>query len=237
MRSSFLLAAALAGAAVAQPPADPDPASFEEIVVRARPGPPAPLRDAIDYYRSYCFDANRRTGRSAPPVEDSDWQPLDEAMRRRFGVGDPDSSAFGLADRGRERTLLMKFERFARPGGLIESRCTLVILGGRDHAALVGQMSALFRGPGTERHVGERDGSPRIGGWRQWLWTGMPQRRSRDWRVVASSRSTRGGTWVVVTDPSFYDSFDYVLGDLKIRQSGRPLSVLSFAYTTRASGR
>lgn len=216
----------------AAPP--PGPAEgLEEIVVAAPPGPLPPLRDAIEYYRSYCFDANRLSGRSAPPVDDSDWQPLDEPTRRRFGLSEPDSPAFGLADRRRGRTLLIKFERLAQPGGLVENRCTLVILGGRDHAALVGQMSALFRGPGTERHVGDPDGSPRIAGWRQWLWTGMPQRGSRNWRVVTPSRAARGGTWVVVTDPNFYDSHDYVLGDLKIRQLGSPLSVLSFAYTTR----
>lgn len=234
MRGLCLLAAltvwSVAGGATPPDPAD----GIEEIVVAARPGPLPPLRDAIEYYRAYCFDANRLSGQSAPPVDDSDWQPLDEATRRRFGVTDPASPAFGLADRRRGRTLLVKFERFARPGGLIENRCTLVVIGGRDHAALVGQMSALFRGPGTERHVGAPDGTPRIAGWRQWLWTGMPQRRSRSWRAVTPSRSAGGGTWVVVTDPSFYDSFDYVLGDLKIRQRGRPLSVLSFAYTTRA---
>jgi len=36
---------------------------------------------------------------------------------------------------------------------------------------------------------------------------------------------------VVVTDPSFYDSYDYVLGDLKTRDS--PVSILSFGFTTR----
>jgi hypothetical protein len=229
-------AALLADGAAAQPPPPPPPENgFTDIVVTARPGPLRPLRDAIDYYRDYCFDANRLSGRSAPPVDDSDWQPLDDTTRRQFGVTDPDSPAFGLVDRARQRTLLLKFERLLRPGGLIESRCTLVVIGGNEHGRLVRQMSALFHGTGTQRHVGAVDGAPSLRGWRQWLWTGMPQRGSRSWRVVAGSGPVRpGGTWVVVTDLRFYDNNDYVLGDLKIREgAGRPVSMLSFAFTTR----
>ena len=226
----------LAGATAAQPAPPPPPDDgFADIVVTARPGPLRPLRDAIDYYRDYCFDANRLSGRPAPPVDDSDWQALDETPRRQFGVTDAASLAFGLADRARHRTLLLKFERLSRPGGLVENRCTLVVIGGNEHGGLVRQMSALFHGTGTQRHVGAVDGAPRLPGWRQWLWTGMPQRGSRSWRVVAGSGPARpGGTWVVVTDLRFYDNYDYILGDLKIRDSaGRPVSMLSFAFTTR----
>lgn len=96
-------------------------------------------------------------------------------------------------------------------------------------------MSALFHGPGTQRHVGEPDGSPSLPGWQQWVWTGMPRRGSRSWRVIErSGRIRSGGSWLVVTDPRFYDSYDYLLGDLKTRTSdGRPVSVLSFALTRR----
>lgn len=229
-----MLVSSLACGVGAQP-APPQEDSFAEIVVTARPGPLPPLRDAIDYYRDYCFDANRLSGRSTPPAGDSDWQPLDEATRRQFGVTDPDIPAFGLADGARRRTLLMKFERLSRPGRLTENRCTLVIIGGDEHDGLIRQLSALFHGPGTQRHVGAADGSPTLRGWRQWLWTGMPARGSRSWRVVApSGRTPAGGTWLVVTDPRFYDNYDYVLGDLKIRESpDRPVSILSFAFTTR----
>ena len=74
---------------------------------------------------------------------------------------------------------------------------------------------------------------PSLPGWRQWLWTGMPARGSRSWRVVAPPRGS-GPTSLVVTDLRFYDQYDFLIGDLKTRDDGRPLSILSFAYTTRA---
>ncbi|TMJ19315.1 MAG: hypothetical protein E6G92_05850 [Alphaproteobacteria bacterium] len=217
-----------AGNGVASPPPD----ALETIVVTARPGPLPPLRDAIDYFRLFCFEANRLTGRSAAP-EDRDWQPLDSAARERLGIADPQAGAFGLADRARRRTLLLKIERIDRPGRLVESRCTLIVIGGDEHARLASGMAALFRGPGTQRHVGEADGVPSLPGWRQWLWTGMPARGSRSWRVVAPPRGS-GPTSLVVTDLRFYDQYDFLIGDLKTRDDGRPLSILSFAYTTRA---
>jgi hypothetical protein len=240
-RSCPLLTLLALTAAAAQPPVDPTgngaasppPDELESIVVTARPGPLPPLRDAIDYFRLFCFEANRLTGRSAAP-DDGDWQRLDSAARERLGIADPEAGAFGLADRARRRTLLLKIERIDRPGRLVESRCTLIVIGGDEHGRLASDMAVLFRGPGTQRHVGEADGVPSLPGWRQWLWTGMPSRGSHSWRTVAPVRAS-GPTWLVVTDLRFYDQYDYVLGDLKTREAGRPLSILSFAYTTRAA--
>ena len=229
MRRAVLPVAALLAAPAPAIAQDDD---FADIEVVARPGPLPPLRDAIDYFRDLCFEANRQSGRSAAPVDDTDWQALGAGLRRRLAVEDPEGLAYGLADPARQRTLLLKIERFARPNRLIESRCTLVVIGGGEHAALPGRMAALFGGPGTERHVGELDGVPSLPGWRQWLWTAMPGRGARNWRV----RSARGGSpgWLVVTDTAFYDRFDYVLGDLKTRRrGGSSVSMLSFSLTRR----
>ncbi len=155
-------------------------------------------------------------------------------MRARFGIADPSVPAFSFTDEGRGHVLLLKFERFGQKNRVIENRCTLVVIGGRNHDRLPSQMARLFKGAGTERHVGHAAGAPAVKGWRQWVWTGMPQRGSREWRAVRPSRGANGGTWLVVTDPAFYDNFDYILGDLKTRtDGGRPVSMLSFSYLRR----
>jgi len=209
---------------------------LEDIVVTARKGAPPPKLDPIGYYRRYCFDANRHDGRSAPPFDDLDWEPLDDTTRSRFGISDRNTPAFSLVYPDPGGILLLKFETFFRPGNLVENRCTLVLIGGHDHEALSKRLSAVFRGPATQRHIGQRDGSERIDGWDQWLWTGMPGRRSKSWQTInGEGRRVPGGTWLVVTDPKFYDDHDYILGDLKTRRAhGQPLSVISFAYTTKA---
>jgi hypothetical protein len=96
-------------------------------------------------------------------------------------------------------------------------------------------MSSLFKGGGTERHVGHPAGSSAVKGWRQWVWTGRPRRGSRNWRATDPGRGASGGTWLVVTDPAFYDEFEYILGDLKTKtDTGRPVSMLSFSYLRRS---
>ncbi len=240
--SPFLaLTLALSGIVQAQqPPAQEAPDEhLGDIVVTARKGRPPAKLDAMGYYRRYCFDANRLTGQSAPPFGDTDWESLGDKTRLQFGISDPDTPAFGLVDTTRGNTLLLKFESFARPGHLVENRCTMVVIGGQNHDSLPGQLSAMFRGPATQRQVGHPDGTERIKGWRQWLWTGMPARRSKSWRTInAETRRAPGGTWVVVTNLAFYNDHDYILGDLKTRQGdGPPLSVASFAYTTRQKGK
>lgn len=214
-----------------EPPAD----AFEEIVVTARKDAPPPTLDAVGYFRRYCYEPNRMTGTSASPSDDLEWEPLDEPARQRFGITDAEVPAFGLAKTSRGSALLLKAERYSRPGGLSESHCTLVVMGGDEHARLPQRLSALFGGSGTQRHVGKRDGSPRIAGWEQWLWSAMPARGSKRWREVnAGLRSGGRATWVVVANLRFYDEHDYVMGDLKTRQGpGKALSVMTLVYTTK----
>lgn len=211
--------------------------NFDDIVVTARKGAPPPKLDAIGYFRRYCYEPNRMTGKSALPSDDLDWEPLGDRTRAQFGIIDTEIPAFGLADASRGSTLLLKVERFPKPGGLVESRCTMAVVGGDDHRRLPRQLSALFRGPGTQRHVGAVGGSPRVEGWEQWLWSAMPGRRSKSWHEINSeTRGASRGTWIVVTRLDFYNDHDYVMGDLKTRQgAGKPLSVLTLAYTTKPS--
>lgn len=203
-----------------------------EILVTARRKTVRSGVDAVDYYRRYCFDANRLTGHSDMPSDDPDWQPLDAENRLKFGITDASVPAFALADPVRRQTLLVKGERFDRPGGLVESRCTMVVIGGDDQKSLPKRISGVFKGSGTQRHVGVTEGTKRLDGWRQWLWTGMPARRSRSW-----SRIDANNTWLIVDDLKFYEDYDYILGDLKTKvDGGTPVSTMSFAYTTRSRG-
>lgn len=239
MRPLTLLAFVASGLASGAPgqPTQVPPATDaqpEDIVVTGRRRAPPPLLDAVGYYKRHCFEPARLTRRFSPPDDDTDWQLLDDKVRAQFGLVGPEVPAFGLADGPRAQTLLIKFERFALANKLTEIRCTLVIMGG-DHARLVDQVSKLFGGPGTQRHVGHEAGVARIPGWQQWVWTARPRRRSKSWRVNQAAGAARAdGTWTVVIDPSlFYGDLDYVLGDLKTKTTpGRPISVLSFAYTT-----
>ena len=224
-------------------PADDDPIvmddDIEGVTITGQREVLSPLLDAVEYYRLYCYEANRLYGHSAPPVLDSDWVPLDEAGRAQFKIFDPEVPAFSLTDAVRETTLLIKFESLPQQGGLVENRCTMAILGGRDHDYLRRQIAAVFGSAGTRRHIGQADGSPKVKGWEQWLWTGMPGRHSKRWRDInAEGRGANRGTWLVVTDLRFYTDHDYIMGDLKIRQyKGQPLSMLTFSYITRAGQR
>jgi hypothetical protein len=230
-----LLASTLAAA---QPVASGEPQvpeQVDEIVVTARRQRPPPLLDALGYFRKHCYEALRGGQPGQSLEEDSDWTPLDERARGQFGITDLSVPAFGLSDPERGQQLAIKLERFRREAGVVETRCTLAVIGGMDHYRLRGGLSRLLRGAPTERHVGHEAGTAKLEGWKQWLWTAMPGRRSRAWHLPRSGRaSARRDTWIVVIDPAFYDGYDYVLGDLKVRQGGRtPLSMLSLAHLTR----
>jgi hypothetical protein len=223
-----LLLGALAASAGAAPVAEPAPVDPGEIVVTGRRGSPGVQPDAVEILRTFCFDPARRTGRMAPPDEKLRWYPLEDQARRRFRIEDPDAPAFSRTDRARGQELWLKLETFDRPHRLIEQRCTLLVIGGSRHGRFVGDMSRLFRGRPTQRHVGDPAGSPKAPGWEQWLWTGMPPRRSSDWRST-NQRGTQD-SWLVVVDTSFYREYDYFIGDLKLHSDpARPLALLTLA--------
>lgn len=228
--------ALVAGPDAAQAPAAIEPPPVEDIVVtgfrgtgrrRVRP-------DAVEILRAHCFEPARLTRRFEEPSPGPRWIELDEGERRQFRVQDPAVPAYGMADESRGHHLWLKFERFRYRSDTEEQRCTLLVIGGRDHERFVGDMSSLFRGPATQRHVGERDGSPAIAGWEQWLWTGMPSRGSKSWKRTEPRRGS-APTWLVVVDlQGFYNSYDYILGDMKSRKGpGTALTMLTFSLTTR----
>lgn len=231
-RQSLVLLLGLAAAAPA--PAQKQADDLADIVVTARPGPPSETPKApIDFLTHYCAEPMRRDGRFADLAADPDWMPLDAATRARFGVTDKKAAAFGFADTVGGRTLLMKQERLVRAtDGMVEQRCTLAIIGGKDEAsALYGSIARFIGGPGTQRHVGARDGAPAVANWRQWLWTAYPRRGAKRWELVTGSGSSRAGdTYLVVHDPRrFYAVHDYVFFDLKVRERGAvPLALASF---------
>jgi hypothetical protein len=221
--------------AAAQPPPAAEPQAVDSIVVTGiRGSKPRVDPDAVDVLRSVCFEPARLTGRFAIPSSDVRWVELDEKARRQFHVSDPAAPAYAMEDQARGQQLWLKTETFAHLEGLEEQRCTLLVLGGRDHRRFAEAMSKLFRGVPTQRHVGVRDGSPALPGWEQWLWTGMPPHGSKAWSAIEQPRAGPP-TWVVVSDvKQFYDDYDYILGDMKMRQAaGPPITMLSFSVTRR----
>lgn len=237
LRWTALASAAGLAAQERQPDASPEVPQdkLDEIVVSRRKQAPPATPDAIDYLQRFCFDPNRRTGQSAPPVEYPGWQPLDEVGRAKFSIADPAVPAFEMFDKAREQTFLLKFETIETSPQLVENRCTLVVMGGSDHAPLIGRIASLFRGAATQRHAGHVDGVDKIEGWRQWLWTAIPSRHSDKWQAInGKAGGRRMDSWVVVTHDSFYKTADYVYIDLKTRLGDDTrLSMISFGYKTQ----
>jgi hypothetical protein len=230
----ILASALLLSATALQPPREePD---HEELLVTAPRRTLPPLAEPAEYFRRHCFDANRLNRQSSALAgDDPDWEALDEDGRRQLGIGHAGGVAATLFDPQRGHRLVLSNERRAAPAGLTENRCSLIVIGGTGHARLRAAMAALFGGTGTSRHIGLREGAERIPGWRQQIWTGMPQRGSSLWREIGASGSPRpGGTFLVVADLGFYDNFDFILGDLKQSEDRQPpVSVMSLVYTYR----
>lgn len=232
-----ILSAALAGSlsSAQQSPTPPDnpQISGEDIVVTAKPGPVRKRLNAIGYFTKYCFDSTRLTGKPSVPETDFDWDEADDKLRRTLNITDPSVPIYALDADDDGRQLIVRTEQVTGPWKLPQLRCTMIIVGGTTHQLLVDQVSTMFGGPGTQRHVGERDGVKKLKDWQQWVWTAIPDRKSKNWRVYQRSGAARaGGTWVVVNSRHYYDQYDYVLVDLKIKETtGRPISILTFDYT------
>lgn len=223
----ILALALLAVQPTASEPAEPD---YEELVVTAERRTLTPLPEPIEQFRQHCFDATRREGRPVLPDEGTEWATLEEHEREALRLGQA-VSAVALADPARSQRLVLTAEERVRPDGLAESRCSLIIVGGRNHERLATDMARLFGTPGTSRHVGHADGTPAIPGWSHLIWTAMPNRGSNAWRIAQGSRQ---GSFLVVTDLRFYDNFDFVLGDLKRAENrATDVAILSVALTRR----
>jgi hypothetical protein len=236
MSLAGLVLASIASANPAQSPAAAEPPAVDDIVVTAARGtePRKARPDAVEVLRDLCFNPARLARHFEMPSPGPRWIELDEKERRQFQIEDPSVPAFAMEDEPRAQLLWLKFETFKHSSRTEEQRCTLLVLGGRDHKRFVDDISSLFRGGPTQRHVGQRDGSPVLAGWEQWLWTGMPSHNSKGWKAVGPPKGERP-TWVVVTDlASFYNSYDYIMGDMKLRKGPGPaVTMLTFSLTTR----
>lgn len=214
--------------AIAVQAAAPEP----DVTVTARKLRTKPIRDAVGYFERHCFDASRLTGQPSMPRADKDWHPLTSAERDSIGVVGDDTLAFGARLSERQSAALTLSRSATQWGGgkLVEYRCTLIVLGG-DQQRFPDRVAAIFRGPGTQKHVGDREGVPAIAGWRQLLWASIPAIGSADWQVFRTRGSS--GSWVRVIDPDFYRNAEYVVGDLRTRTTGMPLTSLTLIYTRR----
>ncbi|MGA9583468.1 MAG: hypothetical protein WBR13_16020 [Allosphingosinicella sp.] len=236
MSLAGLFLALLAAADPARTPRAAEPPPVDDIVVTGTRGSaPRKVRpDAVEVLRTHCFDPARLTRRFDEPSVGPRWIELDETERRQFNIENPDVPAYAMEDESRGQHLWLKFERITHKSRTEELRCTLLVIGGRDHDRFVGDMSNLFRGGPTQRHVGHEAGSPDMPGWEQWLWTGMPSRGSKSWRSYEWPRGTPP-TWIIVVDlQGFYNSYDYIMGDMKSRSGpGTAVTMLTFSLTTR----
>lgn len=225
------LLAAIALVAI-QPPAEGIEPAFEELVVTAERRTLAPLPEPIEQFRRHCFDATRRDRQPALPTgPGSEWTALEELEREALRLG-PAVEAIALADPARGQRLVLTSEERTRPDGIAESRCSLIVVGGRDHNRLAAGMARLFGGSGTSRHIGHADGTPSIPGWSHLIWTAMPQRGSSAWRLPPGRGQS---SFLVVTDLRFFDDYDYVLGDLKRSTRGpTDIAILSLSFACQA---
>jgi hypothetical protein len=222
------------GLSLSQPPAEVPEPDYDAIVVTGSRVPLAPLLEPIEYFAQHCYEPHRRTKQPAPPPESgSDWGVVPDSARAHLRTLGPDGQAYWMRDEERGHTLILTFERPPRRDNVQESRCSLVVIGGTSHDGFATGMGRLFRGSGTDRHLGHPDGNPRLTGWRQLAWTAIPRRGSSAWEQYRGSR--RGGGWVMVSDSGlFYDNADFVLGDLKTSEGRTPrISILSLSFSTR----
>ncbi len=180
----------------------------------------------VDYLKRFCFEPARQKYKFAPPEDDPAWQPLDADLRARFGATDPAVPAFRLDDPQRDLVLVVRFETRMRPGQPLEQRCIFGLIGKIDEQSLDSELSRLFRAGGTRRHVGDRNGIPAIRGWHQKIWTGMPSRKSKAWPGPSPRNS-----WIVVTERFYYDTYDHISADLKVRDDQR-IALMSFTLVT-----
>lgn len=229
-----LLLANIAG--LQEPSAIPPdaPTDEQEIVVTGRSDEERNDPDAVEALEQLCFDPARLMGSPVEPTSNSHWFPLDQADRKEFKLERSQAPAYSLYDDVREHELWLKIEELEQPHDLVKHRCTILVLGGKNHDRFIRDLSEMFGGKPTQRHVGHPDGTAALSGWEQWLWTGMPNRRSKQWRSNARKPTDLGQKWTVVTDPaSFYRRYNYIYGDLKIRNGGTPLSLIRFGFVKK----
>jgi hypothetical protein len=221
-------------AAEASPVID-DRAAQAIVVTGRRYDPARPKREAIAYFREYCFESNRLKRHSTAPNRDADWLRLDDTLRAKLKL-DPETPAYELIDAVRGYTLILKIEELKEPDNLQESRCSIIVVGGTIHSSLVQQMSALFQSPPAQEDVDAAEGVKLAPGWCHWLWTAMPGRKSQNWEQFRANYQT--SHWITVTNANtFYNNNDYLLGDLKTNlRSPLPISVMSFAFIRRDGG-
>lgn len=203
------------------------------VATLARPGPASP--DPFTVFRDYCFEPNRLHGRSARPVGDHSWKPLDAADRQALKIGDPGTLAYGRSGAG--PPLVLRIEERAVRKTRVQHRCSLIIVGVADQRSFVRGMSGLFNGPGTEKHVDHvLLDYKTIPGWRQWLWQALPSKGSTRWAVYRNRRSPNPlGHLLFLTGPfENYGGMSYVTGEVvHTEHAARPISILSVARTFR----
>lgn len=225
----FQLAAALASLVQAVPAVlKPEARADEEVVVTARRDYTPP--DPFALFRQHCFDANRLTGRSAPPGPEQGWFPLDPDLRTRRGLA-ADDAATSVWDRVEERggvaMSIQVGERKLRRR-LVERRCVLTTAGKHDAKGLVDRVSRMMGGAGSRKHISldaDEVRLPRLPGWTQWRWTGAPAPSSQVWK------SYRSGSLLLVVADFFYDRQSYLVIDLKFRDDpAKPASVLTLVH-------
>jgi hypothetical protein len=212
-------------------PPKPEANQTEIRVTARRFDPSAPKQEAIAYYRRYCFESNRLRGHSTMPERDSNWAPLDDELRDKLKLSGPEGRAYQLVDEIRQHTLVLASNQSTHDG-LLESRCTLVILGETD-TSLKDDMSDLFHSLPYRGSLEGEFGMETTPGWKHWLWAAKPNRNSKNWNVFRRERDTTAN-WIIVLDPQlFYAESNYLLGDLKVKDGpGSKISVMSFVFIT-----
>jgi hypothetical protein len=241
MSMTVFLLAFLAGADPAQGPAAAGLPAVDDIVVTGvrGDGPRRARPDAIEVLRTHCFDPARLTRRFELPSPGPRWIELDETERRQFQIEDPAVSAYAMEDEARGQLLWLKVESVRhRKTNTVEQRCTVLVIGGSDHRRFVGDMSRLFQGPPTQNHVGLQGGPPILAGWEQWMWTGMAERGIKRWKALERTRGGPPPLLIVIEPSGFYDSWDYIMGDMKSRTDPkRAVTLVTFSFTTRPTER
>lgn len=223
-----------------RPPPAEEANEVEEVVVTGRRPVETVARrvpltpDPFTFFAEFCFESNRLNRRSARPVGDPTWKPLDRSMRQQLKISDSSTVSYGRFDARLGPALILRIDQHRLPKGLTEHRCSLTILGAASQPKFVDKMSSLFNGLGTQAHVGHDDapGYKPLPGWHQWLWSAIPKKGSKDWHVSGTRRNERR-SFVRIKDAGlFYSQMSYVAGDLRYNEDvARSITVLTLTHT------
>lgn len=196
--------------------------------------------DPVALFVEHCYNANRLMRFSKRPEAGSGWALASPEARAGLDLADnPEIKAWTLVDRESEAFMLLTIhERVLQNGGSItggETRhtCQITYSGAESPDSIYERLVKVFDGrAGYVDPEGQRFcGYPRPWGWEQWLWSSMPKRESRDWKIDV--KGNKQPICIILTAKRAYRVSEQIIIRLLVKQDAPKIIVLAFDRTFR----